>query len=103
MFFSHLSFECNSSDISRFMFLDFFNWVFNFQLSRIGLFGTVLRTLCSYSSLNSLYHSSFVLAPAFVFVILIFSLVKKLNDFSFFLDFRHCSGLQLISFNIRQY
>ena len=100
-FSTHLSFECNSSDSSRFMFLDFFNWIFNFQISRIGLFGTVLLTVCSYSSFSSLYHFSFVLAPAFVIVILIFSVVKKLNYFSFFLDFRHFFGLQLISFNRR--
>ena len=46
-------------------------------------------TLCPYSSPSGLYHSSFFLAHSFIFFILIFSVVKKLIDFSFFLDF-HC-------------
>ena len=75
-------------------FLIFLNLNFNFQKSRIGLFVTVFLTLCPYSSDSRLYHSSFVLAPTFVFVILIFS-VKKLNEFSFFLDLGFF-GLQLI-------
>ena len=71
------------------------NLVFNFQKSRIGLFVTVFLTLCPYSSNSRLYHSSFVLEPTFVFVILIFSTVKKLNEFSFSLDLGFF-GLQLI-------
>ena len=66
-------------------FLIFLNLIFNFQKSRIGLFVTVFLTLCPFSSHSLLYHSSFVLAPTFIFVILI-SVVKKLNEFSFFLD-----------------
>ena len=73
----------------------FLNLIFNFQKSRIGLFVTVFLTLCSYFSHFRLYLSSFVLAPTFVFVILIFSVVKKLNEFSFFLDLGFF-GLQLI-------
>ena len=76
-------------------FLIFLNLIFNFQKSRIGLFVTVFLTLCPYSSLFRLYNSSFVLAPTFVFVILIFSVVKKLIEFSFFLDLGFF-GLQLI-------
>ena len=79
-------------------FLIFLNLIFNFQKSRIGLFVTVFLTLCPYSSHSRLYHSSFVLATTVVFVILIFSVVKKLNEFSF-----GFFGLQLISFKIRQY
>ena len=75
-------------------FLIFLNLIFNFLKSGIGLFVTVFLTLCPYPSHSRLYHSSFVLAPTFVFVILIFS-VKKLNDFSFFLDLGFF-GLQLI-------
>ena len=62
-------------------FLIFLNLIFNFQKSRIGRFVTVFLTLCPYSSHSHLYHSSFVLlAPTFIFVILIFSVVKKLNE-----------------------
>ena len=75
-------------------FLIFLNLIFNFQKSRVGLFFTVFLTLCPYSSHSQLYHSSIVLAPTFIFVILILS-VKKLNDFSFFLDLGFF-GLQLI-------
>ena len=77
-------------------FLIFLNLIFNVQESRIGLIVTVFLTLCPYSSHSLLYHSSFVLAPIFVFVILIFSVVKKLNEFSFFLNLGFF-GLQLIS------
>ena len=76
-------------------FLIFLNLIFNFQKSRIGLFVTVFLTLCPYSSHSRLYHSSFVLTPTFIFVLLIFSVVKKLNEFSFFLDLDFF-GLQLI-------
>ena len=76
-------------------FLIFLNLVFNFQKSRIGLFVTVFLTLCPYSSHSRLYPSSFVLAPTFVFVILTFSVVKKLNEFSFCFDLAFF-GLQLI-------
>ena len=75
-------------------FLIFLNLI-NFQKSRIGLFVTVFLTLCPYSSHSRLYRSSFVLAPSFIFVILIFLVVKKLNEFSFFLDLGFF-GLQLI-------
>ena len=67
----------------------------NFQKSRIGFFVTVFLRLCPYSSHSRLSNSIFVLAPTFVFVILIFSVVKKLNEFSFFLDLGFF-GLQLI-------
>ena len=73
-----------------FSFSCIFNLIFNlisFKKSRIILFVKVLFTLCPYFSHSSLYHSSFVLAPTFIFVILIFSVVKKLSDFSFFLIF----------------
>ena len=83
-------------------FLIFLNLIFNFQKSRIGLFVTVFLKLCPYSSHSCLYHSSFVLLPTFIFVILIFSVVKKLHEFSFFLDLGFF-GLQLIKFKIRQY
>ena len=76
-------------------FLIFLNLGFNFQKSRIGLFVTVFLTLCPYCSHSRLYHSSFALAPTFVFVILIFLVVKKLNEFSFSLDLGFF-GLQLI-------
>ena len=67
------------------------------------MFVTVFLTLCPYCSHSSRYLSSSVLAPTFIPVLLIFSVINKLNDFGFFLDFRHFFGLQLISFNIRQY
>ena len=76
-------------------FLIFLNLIFNFQKSRIGLFVTVFLALCPYSSHSCLYHSSLILASTFIFVILIFSVVKKLNEFSFFLDLGFF-GLQLI-------
>ena len=76
-------------------FLIFLILIFNFQKSRIGLFVTVFLTLCPCSSHSRLYHSSFVLAPTFVFVILIFSFVKKVNEFSFLLDLGFF-GFQLI-------
>ena len=59
--------------------------------------------MCTYSSHCSLYHSGVVLAFIFIFVILIVPVVKKLNDFSFCLDFRLFFGLQLIHSNLRQY
>ena len=62
----------------------------------------VFLTLCPYSLHSRLFHSSFVLAPTFLFVILIFLVVKKLNEFSFFLDLGFF-GLQLIYFKIRHY
>ena len=65
-------------------FLIFLSLIFNFRKSRIGLFVTVLLTLCPYSSHSRLYHSSFFLAPTFIFVILFFSVVKKLNENSAF-------------------
>ena len=76
-------------------FLIFLNLIFNFKKLRIGLFVTVFLIFCPYSSHSRLYHSSFVLASTFIFVILIFSFVKKLNEFSFFLDLGFF-GLQLI-------
>ena len=76
-------------------FLIFLNLIFNFQKSRFGLFVTVFLTLCPYSSHSRLYHSCFVLAPTFVFVILVFLVDKKLNEFRFFLDLGFF-GLQLI-------
>ena len=75
-------------------FLIFLNLIFNFQKSRICLFVTVFLTLCPYSSHSCLYHSSFFLGPTFIFVILIL-IVKKLTEFSFFLDLAFF-GLQLI-------
>ena len=60
-------------------------------------------TFCPYSFTSNLYLSSFVVAPTFINVLLIFSVIKKWNVFNFFLDFRHFFGLQLVSFNIRQY
>ena len=64
-------------------------------------FVTMFLSLCPYFSLSSLYHFSLVLAPTFIFVIVIFFFsVIKLNDISFFLDFRRFFGLQLISFNL---
>ena len=83
-------------------YLKFPNMASNFQKSRIGLF-TVLLTLCPCSSHSSLYSSSFLLTPTFIFVVLIFSVSRKLNGFSFLLDFCHFFGLQFVSFNIRQY
>ena len=60
----------------------FLNLSFNLQKSRISLFITALLALCSYSSHAVLCHPSFVLAPTFIFVILIFS-VKKFLDLAF--------------------
>ena len=76
-------------------FLIFLILIFNFQKSRIGLFVMVFLTLCPYSSHSRLFRSSFVLAPTFIFVILIFSVVKKLNEFSLFV-YLGFFGLQLI-------
>ena len=90
-----LFYVSNADQWNVLVFLDFLNLIFNFQKSRIGLFVTVFLTLCSYSSHSRLYHPSFVLAPTFIFVILIFSVVKILNEFSFFLDLGFF-GLQLI-------
>ena len=75
-------------------------WFLTFENQEL-VFVTVFLTLCPYSSSSSFYHASFVLAPTFIQLILIFS-VKKLNDFGL-LDFRHFFGLQLISSNIKQY
>ena len=77
-------------------------WFSTFKKQEL-VFVSVFLTLCPYSSHYSLYHSSFVRAPTFILVILIFSVVEKLNDFSLLLDFCHFFGLQLISINIRQY
>ena len=74
------------NEMYSFFLFFFLNLIFNFQKSRVGLFVTVFLTLCPYSSHSRLYHSSFVLAPTFIFVILIFPVVKKLNEISFFLD-----------------
>ena len=60
-------------------------WFLTFKNQEL-VFVTAFLTLCPYSSHSSLYHSRFVLAPTFILVILIFSVVKKLNDFSFFLN-----------------
>ena len=90
-----LFYVSNADQWNVLVFLDFLNLIFNFQKSRICLFVTVFLTLCPYSSHSCLYHSSFVLAPTFIFVILIFSVVKKLTEFSFFLDLAFF-GLQLI-------
>ena len=83
-----------------FVFLVFFNIDLTFK-NQECLSVTVFLKLSPYSSHSRLYLSSFFLAPTFIFVILIFSVIK-LNDFSF-LHFHHFFGLQLISFNIRQY
>ena len=83
-------------------FLIFLNLIFNFQKSRVGLFVTVFLTLCPYSLHSRLYYSSIIMPPTFIFVILIFSVVKKLNEFSFFLDLGFF-GFALIYFKIRQY
>ena len=94
------------------VFLVFLNLIFelskllNFDLNFKNqelVFVTVFLTLCPYCSHSSSYLSGSVLAPTFIPVLLIFSVINKLNDFGFFLDFRHFFGLQLISFNIRQY
>ena len=77
-----------------------FNLISNFQKLKGSLIVSRFPKLCPYSSHSCFYHFSTGVAPAFIFVI--FSVVKKFNDFSFFLDF-HLFGLQLISFNIRQY
>ena len=102
---SYLFYVLNAEQWNVFVFLElifrFLNWFLNFK-NQECLFLTVFLTLCPYSSHSGYYHSIFVLAPTLIFGILIFSVVK-MNDFSFFLDFRHFFGLQLISFNIRQY
>ena len=87
------------------VFLVFLNLIFKHSklLNEELVFVRVFLTLCPYLSHSSLYHSSSVLAHTFILVLLIFSVINKLNDFGFFLDFRHVFGLQLISFNIRQY
>ena len=85
-------------------FLIFLNLIFYFQTTSISQSVAVFHTLCPYSSYPRLYHSSLVLAPIFLFVFLnTFSVVKKLNDLSFFLVLRHFFCLQLISFKTRQY
>ena len=83
-------------------FFSFSIWFLTFKNQEL-VFVTAFLTLCPHSSHSSLYYSRFVLAPTLVLAILIFSVVEKLNDFCFFLDFRHFFGLQLISFKIRQY
>ena len=98
-----LFYVSNAEQGNVFVFLGLLNLIFNFQKLRISLSVTVFLKLCPYSLHCSLYHSSFVLAPTLIFVILIFPVVKKLNVFSIFLDFRHFFGMQLISFNIKQY
>ena len=70
------------------VFLVFLNLIFklskllifdlNFQKSRISLV-MVFLTLCPYCSHSSLYNSSSVLAPTFILVLLIFSVI---NEFS---------------------
>ena len=64
--------------------------------------------LCGHILYILVYHYTFVLTLTFIFVRLILSVDKKLNDFNLrffqlFQDFRHFFGLQLLSFNIRQY
>ena len=51
-----------------------FNLSFNFQEL---VFVAVFLTLDPYFSHSSLYHSGFVLSPTFIFVILIFQLLKN--------------------------
>ena len=66
-------------------FLNFWNWYLTFKNEEC-LFVTVFLTLCRYSSHSSLYLCSFVLAPTFIFGILIFSVVKN-EWFRLFLRF----------------
>ena len=83
-----------------------FSWFFKFDFTfrnQECLFVTVILTLCLCSSHSRLYHSSFVswhlpLCSLFWF----FQLLKNWVS-SFFLDFCHFFGLQLIWFNIKQY
>ena len=82
-------------------FLIFLNWFLTFK-NQERLFVTVFLTLCQYLYYRK-YHSSFVLAPTFIFGMLIFRVVKNEWFQLFFLDFRHFFGLQTFSINIRQY
>ena len=97
-----LFYVSNAEKWNVFVFLFFLIWFLTFKNQEL-VFVTVFLTLCSLCSHSSLYHFSFDLAPTFILLILIFSVIKKLNDFGFFLDFRYFFGLQLILFNIRQY
>ena len=69
------------------------NEIFVFLNFLLLLSVTMFLTLCPYSLHSSLYRCSFLLALTFIYVILIFSVVEKLNDFSYFLDYRHFFGL----------
>ena len=92
---SLLCIECWT--IKYFLFLHFLIWFLTLN-HELLFFVTVFLTLCPYFSHSSLYHSGFVLVPRF-FIVRYFDFfsVKYYNDLSFFLDFRHFFGLQLIS------
>ena len=74
-----LYYVSNAEQWNVFVFLHFSNLIFNFQKSRISLFVTVFLTWCPYSLQSSLYHFDFVLAPTFIFVILLFHLISTFS------------------------
>ena len=82
---NYLLYVLNAEQWNVFVFLEFFNWFLAFK-NQECVFGTVFSTLCPYSSHSSQYHSIFVLAPTFIFGILIFSVVKN-KWFQLFLRF----------------
>ena len=97
---SYLFDVLNAEQWNVFVFLEFFKLINNVQKSRMSLlqfslhFAHILHIVVSIIlSLSWLLH----------FLVYWFFQLLKMNDFSFFSDFRHFFGLQLISFNIRQY
>ena len=84
------------------MYSFFLIFYFGFQKSRMCLLRCSLHCAHILNSLVTIILALFWHLHLFS-VYCFFSVVKKLNDFRFFLDFRHFFGLQLISFNIRQY
>ena len=78
-----------------------FSWIFNFQKSRVFLLRCSLH--CAH-----ILHILVSIIPGLSWHLHFFSVywffqLLKMNDFNFFLDFRHFFGFQLMSFNIRQY
>ena len=91
----------NAEQWNVFIFLEIFKLIFNFQKSRMFF---LLR--CCLDCTRILHiRVSIILALAWhlhLCSVYWFCQLLKMNDFSFFLDFRQFFGLRLISFNIRQ-
>ena len=78
-------------------------FIFNFQKSRMSFCYGVTYFVSIFFKFLYVSFWRYVLAPTFIFATLILSIVKKIEWFQPFLEFRHFFGLQLIWFSIRQY